>query len=592
MRQAFVNICSDIQFMLKRAYNVQRSYYIVAVLNMLLSIMLSWISVLFIKWIVDAVSEGNGRNAMFCVFVYVGGIICLSAADAFVCMKKANQEMLIENQLRLQLAKKQMTLPYDQIDNKKEHEEYQFSRKAVENGSVAKILNNISSIVSGVCNIIGTFFVFSMLNGGVVLLLIAVVCVNAAGNIKKMQYQYEQDEAGVHIERSLYYARDYLTSPVFAREVRVFGLVDYVVARIRKGIDNFFHLEIQAQRKYYRNFWWTYLLNGVQLAVVYAYIGSLLYQGVLTAGEFSACISAVFLFSGAVVSGLTSFADIARSSKYIHALRRFLDKSEDRSDAKNTLVLPANGEFVISFINVSFKYDENGPYIIKNLSLELKKGDKLCIVGENGSGKTTFVKLLLGFCIPTEGEILFNGVSVSTYPAEQYQQLFSAVFQDFNLFSFRISENIAPGGGHTDEEIDRVLEKVGLTEKISSLRYGKDTYLTERMADYGTNFSGGEKQLLAIARAICKDAPVYILDEPTAALSPQNEFEIYKKFHEIARNKTVLFISHRLASCRLVDKILVMNNGCIVEAGTHEQLMRKQGIYEKMFSAQAGYYQD
>lgn len=215
----------------------------------------------------------------------------------------------------------------------------------------------------------------------------------------------------------------------------------------------------------------------------------------------------------------------------------------------------------------------------------------MSIVGMNGAGKTTFVKLLCRFYVPTEGDIFINGVPICKIPFDEYQKLLSVVFQDFKLFAFSVSENIQMDTTGDSKRVEEVIRGSGLEDKISSLPHGRETYVYKQFDLDGIEFSGGEGQKLAIARALYKDAPIVILDEPTSALDPIAEYDVYKRFHHLSEGRTSLYISHRLSSTRFTDKIAVFEDGRIKEYGSHDDLMKiSDGIYRKMFDTQAQYY--
>lgn len=251
----------------------------------------------------------------------------------------------------------------------------------------------------------------------------------------------------------------------------------------------------------------------------------------------------------------------------------------------------SDGEYRIEFRNVSFRYPGSGQYALKNFSMKLKVGERLAIVGMNGSGKTTMIKLLCRLYDPDEGEILLNGVDIRKFRQEEYMKLFSVVFQDFVLFSLPLGENVAADCHYDGEKVKRCIREAGLGERLERMPEGIDTYLYKDYED-GVEFSGGEAQKIAIARAVCKDAPFILLDEPTAALDPVSEYEIYKGFDHIVGDKTAVYISHRLSSCRFCERIAVFHEGRVVQTGSHEELLKdKGGKYRELWDAQAQYYQ-
>ncbi|HAZ37022.1 MAG TPA: ABC transporter ATP-binding protein, partial [Clostridiaceae bacterium] len=237
------------------------------------------------------------------------------------------------------------------------------------------------------------------------------------------------------------------------------------------------------------------------------------------------------------------------------------------------------------------KYPGTDIYALKNVSIKLKIGERLAIVGMNGSGKTTFIKLLCRLYDPNEGEILLNGINIKKYDYEEYTRLFSIVFQDFKLFSFSIGQNVAASVDYDENAVKDALEKVGLKERLDKMPEGIRTPLYKDFDENGVEISGGEAQKIALARSLYRDSPIIILDEPTAALDPISEFDIYSKFNEIVGTKTAFYISHRLSSCRFCDEIAVFNEGQIIQKGTHDELLKDEnGKYYELWNAQAKYY--
>ena len=243
----------------------------------------------------------------------------------------------------------------------------------------------------------------------------------------------------------------------------------------------------------------------------------------------------------------------------------------------------------LSCEHVSFRYPGTQNYILKDLSIKFEIGQKVALVGMNGAGKTTLIKLLLRLYEPTEGEIRLNGIDIGKYDYDEYLQIFSVVFQDFKLFDFPLDENIASGEHPNHERVQKVIEQVGLSELVGTLPQKEHTLLYHENGE-GVSLSGGEAQKAAIARALYKDAPFVILDEPTAALDPVAEAEIYENFDSLVGDKTAIYISHRMSSCKFCDRIVVVSDGGIAEEGTHETLLKLDGIYANLYNTQAEYY--
>ncbi|MBE6929125.1 MAG: ABC transporter ATP-binding protein [Ruminococcaceae bacterium] len=324
---------------------------------------------------------------------------------------------------------------------------------------------------------------------------------------------------------------------------------------------------------------------------------SYLYAG-LKALAGAVSIGSVMKFSGAVAQLGQSVCGIVDALSQLHAntpyLRDFLDFMEHESRLyRGTLTVEKrdDNEYDIEFRNVSFRYPGSDTYALRHVNLTFKVGEKLAVVGMNGSGKTTFIKLLCRLYDPTEGEILLNGVDIRKYDYSEYLALFSVVFQDFRLFSFSLGQNIAASRSYDDARVVQCLEKAGLGQRFAHMQSGTDTCLYRDFDPEGVEISGGEAQKIALARALYKDAPFIILDEPTAALDPVAEYEIYERFNRIVGDKTTIYISHRLASCRFCDRIAVFDGGHIVQHGSHEALLAKTaGRYYELWQAQAQYY--
>lgn len=269
----------------------------------------------------------------------------------------------------------------------------------------------------------------------------------------------------------------------------------------------------------------------------------------------------------------------------------YLDIPNHMYQGSLTVEKREDNEYYIEFRNVSFKYPRTENYVLRNVNLKFKIGEKLAVVGMNGSGKTTFIKLLCRLYDPTEGEILLNNVDIRKYDYKEYMSIFSVVFQDFKLFSLGLGQNVSASFHYNEELAKRCLEKAGFYERLQSMKKGLETSIYKDLDEEGVEISGGEAQKIALARALYKNAPFIILDEPTAALDPIAEYEVYSKFNEIVQDKTAIYISHRLSSCRFCDVIAVFDGGQIVQRGVHDRLLQDtHGKYYELWNAQAQYY--
>lgn len=342
----------------------------------------------------------------------------------------------------------------------------------------------------------------------------------------------------------------------------------------------------------------TLLTRGIGNALCYMYVVSKAALGAFGVGSIVQYVGAFTELVDHVGTLTWIHAENKVYTEHLEKLFQYLDLPNKKYQGKIPVeksFFCNNGEndYEIEFKNVSFKYPGSDTYVLKNINTKLSIGKKQAFVGTNGAGKTTFVKLLCRLYDPTEGEILLNGINIKKYDYEEYMDLFSFVFQDFKLFSFTLGQNIAANTEYDKERLEDCMKKVSFYDRYCSMEDGPDTYLYKDISAKGLEISGGEAQKIALARALYKGTPMIVLDEPTAALDPIAEAQVYEDFANMVDNKTAVYISHRLSSCRFCDEITVFDNGEIVQKGTHEELIKiKNGKYNELWNAQAKYYQE
>ena len=325
--------------------------------------------------------------------------------------------------------------------------------------------------------------------------------------------------------------------------------------------------------------------------IAYVYVCLKAWAGAFGVGQIAQYVGAITSLAGGVSELLRSLAILRTNTVYLRTVFEFLDLTNDMYQGSLTTEKRSDREYDVEFRHVSFRYPGSGNWALKDVNLKFKVGERLAVVGPNGSGKTTMIKLLCRMYDPTEGEILLNGINIRKYDYDQYLAIFSVVFQDFQLLSQPLGENVAGAMEYDRKRARNALETAGLAGRLESLPQGLDTYLYRDFDTSGVEVSGGEAQKIAIARALYKDAPFIVLDEPTAALDPIAEAEVYAGFDTLIEDRTAIYISHRLSSCKFCDRIAVFENGCVVQSGTHEGLLAEAGgTYERLWEAQAQYY--
>lgn len=332
---------------------------------------------------------------------------------------------------------------------------------------------------------------------------------------------------------------------------------------------------------------WNALMN----IGLFIYIGAKAYIGVFGIGSFVLYRGTVEKFIEAVSTLGSQLGGMRYNNDYLVELFDYLDLPNELQQGTRPVPNGKDTPFEIEFRNVSFKYAGADEYALKNVNFKFTLGERLAFVGMNGSGKTTFIKLLCRLYDPTEGEILLNGIDIREYDYNQYLNLFSVVFQDYAVFAYDIAANVSASHNPNRERVIDCLDRAGLGDKIKNLDKGIDTFVSKEYSDDGVDFSRGETQKIAIARALYKDSPFIILDEPTAALDPIAEAEIYSKFNSLVTDRTAVYISHRLSSCKFCDRIVVFDEGKLLQCGSHEALLADEnGKYRQLWQAQAQYY--
>ena len=332
-------------------------------------------------------------------------------------------------------------------------------------------------------------------------------------------------------------------------------------------------------------------LSTLTIGFVYVFTCFKAWGGAFGIGGITQYVGAATALAANIHTFLRELGNMEANTGYLEKTFEYLDIPNSMYQGSLTTEKRSDRQYEVEFRNVSFKYPGNDLWALKNVSMKFKVGNRLAIVGENGSGKTTFIKLLCRLYDPQEGQILLNGIDIRKYDYHDYMNIFSVVFQDFQLISQPLGSNVAGSMVYDEAKVQKALTDAGFEERLGSLPDGLNTQLYKDFTDNGVEISGGEAQKIAIARALYKDAPFIILDEPTAALDPVAEAEIYEKFNDIAGDKTAIYISHRLSSCKFCDEIVVFHKGSIIQHGKHEALLAEEnGKYYELWQAQAQYY--
>ena len=424
----------------------------------------------------------------------------------------------------------------------------------------------------------------------IMILVILATCVCEFFLLKflnKKEKKTKDDRSSVFVRFDYYYnlCRDFSA----AKDIRLYGFTDYFMSAVAKIIYDLEQINQKFMRQNIKVGGTRALLNLLRELVAYAYLTYLVCKSRLSVSDFIFYFGIITGFSNWILNAVYQYSNLERCCNDCAAFREFVESTEKSENKPNVNFDSVDS---IEFKNVSFTYPSAEKSTINNMSFKVNKGENIAVVGENGAGKTTAVKLLCGLYYPTSGDILVNGKSSLDFSSDSYSNLFSAVFQDYYFMPMTIAENISTTSNYDKAKLYAAFEKAGILNKINTLPDKEKSYMIKDVYKDAVDFSGGEKQKLLLAKAIYKNAPVLILDEPTAALDPIAENELYLKYNEMTSGKISFFISHRLSSTRFCDRILFIKDGKIAESGTHEELMALKGSYYRMYQVQSYYYKE
>ncbi len=584
-------------------FSLSREYTVCLILRAVITAALPYVPIAFSAQLVDALYERKPVELLaFYVLLTVGIVFLLKLLDTYLSARMSvSQDAMYRNE-EWRYSEKAMQMAYESIEDRDVEILCARTRKESQSGynlwnlynGLENTIRNAIKIILSVSLALSLFFLDSVsvlmrlvLAGGILLtILCRIITVGKAEAINNKFFEVYVD---LNVMGGKYY--DYLEDYNSGKDIRIYDMADGLIDFIKNTL---FTVGESEKRKDIK----IACIKLVDTAVyhllqfgIYMMLLAAVSAGRISVGLIARYVSSVLLLLSAV-SGLVS--DIQKTfvnHKYLKRYFSYFDISNHMYQGSLTVEKRDDNEYDIEFRNVSFRYPRTEAYALRHVNLKFKAGEKLAIVGKNGSGKTTFIKLMCRLYDPTEGEILLNGINIKKYDYGEYMSIFSVVFQDFRLFSFSLGQNVAADSEYDAQCVRRCLIQAGLEERLGSMPAGTETFLYRNFDKDGIEISGGEAQKIALARALYKNAPFIILDEPTSALDPAAEYEVYSSFNHIAGDKTAIYISHRLASCRFCDKIAVFDGGQIVQTGSHHELISQEaGKYYELWHAQAQYY--
>ena len=597
------NLWQNTAYMISLAWKQQKSVLWICGARAGTEVLLSLTGLLITPVVLQKVETAAPlKELLLAILGFTALYMLLSAARSYLNANTIFGRIELRSQIMKSIIQKMMRTSYSNTESddfqkklKKAQESTSSNHKATE-----AIWMTIQDLLQNGAGFVIYLAFIASLDPFVILLTVVTTVASFFVSTRVNSWGYSHRE-----EESAYFRQmGYLSAKggehTIAKDIRLFGMGMWLAQVYDKTLRLYKGFAARGERHYFGADGADAVLTLLRNGIAYAYLISMTLQNGWPASQFLLYFSAIGAFTGWVGGIFSGLSTLHKQSLELSAVREYLDYPEPfRFEEGESLEPDLNRSYEIELRDVSFRYPGAEEAALKHISLRLGPGEKLAVVGLNGAGKTTLVKLICGFYDPTEGAVLLNGKDIRLYNRRDYYRMFSAVFQQFSILPTTVGENvgqsdIAPDG----PKLRDCLEKAGLTDKIQSLPDGLNTHLNKDIFEDGVDLSGGEMQRLMLARALYKDAPILVLDEPTAALDPIAESELYQRYNEMTRipgreegtGRTSVYISHRLASTRFCDRIILLEEGRIAEEGTHASLLKAGGNYAQLFEMQSRYY--
>ncbi len=590
---SFDMVSRTLRYFFPVAWRFRKSYFLLWIVKAVCEICQPFVSIIMTPLLVDELLGGrNVRLLVTYTAILVLAEAVLSASSSLIGIKLEKVAVIFENFFTEEMSKRVMTLDFQLTEDKQALDQIEKARTGMNwySGGVQGLTSQFFNILSNALKIIGVIAVIAINAPLLVPVTAVLLVINTILKKKINEIEIRSFHELSKENRVFGYVLFRLAQFQYGKDIRLYSaekmmydkagaITDSMTSKWKKQADDTLPVNLKMS-----------VVDVIRDIATYFYLGFLVIIGRITIGTFSQLLNAGAVFHASVQNVIWGVQEIIKSSGYAYEYVKFMDYPA--AMYKGNRRITGNNGHTIEFRNVSFTYPNTEVKVLNNVSITLKQGEHLSVVGLNGAGKTTFIKLLCRLYDVDSGEILLDGVNIKDYDYEDYMKIFAVVFQDFRLLAFSARENIILDSEADEAEIIKLVQMSGLEDKIHELPNGLDTMIFKQFDETGIEPSGGEQQKLAIARALYKNAPVVILDEPTAALDPVAEYEIYRQFNSLVGGKTAVYISHRLSSCKFCDRIAVFSEGTIKELGTHDELIALDGgIYAEMFATQAQYYQ-
>lgn len=595
-------VLSSIFFLFRLSWGWSPAYLILLLCSVIIKILLPFPAIIFPAWIVDSLLEGGTFwEAFLPVLGLAGSTFILTVLNTWTWKKQTLLQSGFKDFLNYKISEKQQHISLDKMESVEVKELFIRADNAI-SGNISYAARSLGgdrgvdaigteavNLVSGAVRAVVLAVSLLRLGIGPMLLIMTALVFHVFGGSREKRANYKERVKTTPYRNKNQYVTNVMIDFGFAKEIRLYGLQEFLLGQFSRNKEHFYAARNEAKPAFYFSHMLGIFGELMQTAATYGYLVVRVFQGRLTLGGFTGYAAALHNLSQTLVSMVRSYLNFNLYGEYFIDFMKAMEMEEEPEVLEAALAEGDAPEHTICFKGVSFTYPGMQTKALDRVSVEIPLKGSISIVGRNGSGKSTLIKLLLRLYQPDEGRIFLDGVDIWEVPLEKYRQQVTAVFQDYAIFALDIRENITVTG-QDDGKIWEALRKAGVEDTVQKLPKKLDTLLFRNYHGDGVDLSGGEKQKLAIARMLHRDTAVMILDEPTAALDPRSELEIYEQVHRMAKEKTILYISHRMSSCHFSDMILVMEDGRIEEQGTHAELMENRQLYYQMYQAQAEMY--
>jgi len=580
-----------IRFFIREGWKVDKRYVLWMVFGETAGAMMPVAAALMPKFIIDELMGAKrAEHLAGYVVLFAGYALVSGALNSYFCKDGFTRRCHVGKEFDMRMNRRLTEADYADLESPAFRDMKEKADKFLtcDWHGFGYLLDCAIRIIGQLMTLAGLTAILSVLNLWFVGLFAALAAASAWVESRAKKKAMALSMGIVRNQRGMMYWNKVFDHLSFAKEIRLNGIGDWVLTRFETFYTHINSCLKEQNKLLIHSGVVRSGLTFIQQAAAYAFLIVRVLGGAMSVGDFTMCITAVASFAEALRRIMDSVAEIRAYDMYYDQLDQYLNLPRHMREGKR---LPlAQAEHQITFENVSFRYPGSEKWALKNISLTLSPGEKLSLVGENGSGKTTLIKLLCRLYDPTEGVIRVDGTDIRDIDYESYLRLFSAVMQDYQLFDLPLRDNIAMHMPADDVRITAVCHQVGLGARLQQLPHGLDTYVGREFDENGFLPSGGEGQKIALARALYRGAPMIVLDEPTAALDPRAEYELYKAFDSLTEGKCAVYISHRLSSSRFCDVIAVLDNGRLAEYGSHQELMSQNGRYAELYAMQARYY--